>query len=96
MSYGLQTFDSSGNVILDGLDRIGRIVSIYTGTVPAGSSPFWGYVNIVVPGYTADNTIVSNLSNQYLYVWDYTTTDTIVIANPLSVATDFILYIVQV
>lgn len=96
MSYGLQTFDSSGNVILDSLDRIGRIVSIYTGTIPAGFSPFMGYVNIVVPGYTADNTIMGLLSNQYLYVWDYTAIDTIVIANPLSVATDFTLYIVQV
>ena len=96
MSYGLQTFDSSGNVILDGLDRIGRIVSIYTGTVPVGSSPFMGYVNIVVPGYTADNTIIGLLSNQHLYVWDYTATDTIEIANPLSVATDFTLYIVKI
>lgn len=51
MAYGLQVFDSSGNITLDTSDRLMRPVAQYVGTCPANSS-----VNLSVPGIVNDGT----------------------------------------
>lgn len=44
MAYGLQVWDSSGNIILDTTDRVIRPIIALEGTVPANS-----FVSIPVP-----------------------------------------------
>jgi len=51
MAYGLQIWDSSGNVRLDTSDRECRYVGFFTGSVGAGSS-----VTVTVSGMATDGT----------------------------------------
>lgn len=51
MSYGLQVFDTNGTVVVDVIDRLTRIHSVYSVVVPANTSTLY-----LVPGMTNDGT----------------------------------------
>ena len=51
MSYGLQVFDANGGVMVDVVDRLTRIHSVYSVTVPANTSTLY-----LVAGMTNDGT----------------------------------------
>ena len=50
MSYGLQVFDSSGGLVVDVIDRLTRIHSVYSVTVPAYTSAFYSVVGATNDG----------------------------------------------
>lgn len=56
MSYGLQVFDASSNILLDTSDRISRILAVYTGTLYYDSSKVSWSWNITIPNFANDNT----------------------------------------
>ena len=51
MSYGLQVFDANGGVVVDVVDRLTRIHSVYSVKVPANTSTLY-----LVAGMTNDGT----------------------------------------
>lgn len=57
MSYGLQTFDSSGNLILNISDVTPRLINVVSVTVPAGGSTTTATVSGAI---TTDLALVDN------------------------------------
>ena len=79
MAYGLQIWDSGGNITLDISDRITRILSTYTGTLNYPSGYYTYLTTISVPGLLAngqvfcsikftDNTNPNDLWSAYSYI----------------------------
>lgn len=59
MSYGLQVYDSSGNIFLDISNRISRLIGTYTVTFPAGTVTTYAGYNQWPYTWTSTQTILS-------------------------------------
>lgn len=84
MAYGVQVFDSSGNITLDISDTCGFLKTYKTASISANSS-----VNVTVPTKTTGDVLI-DLSTEFLWIEIGYTSNTIVqVVNDKSTSTTY-------